>query len=257
MSLVRSSGPSQSAHAKIPPIFLGRSLDLLQLLWGQLRLRSGLTPACSFSKVLNYSPKSTVSGKLWGFNQYAYDYRSQLPSSSLVTQLMLSFDLTLSLLFVGRSPDLFPAQTKAARNCYESSSLLGLTCSVGLERGGVQQQQLWGVGTAPLQPRPMGSCCNPQGVAPDCESLGRARLLGLPGSCGQGLRLFTGWWQLLPLGLGPRWCFVPCLWYSHRLCSNSQEHNNLWGHSPQPRLVLPMARVKEGPLRACGVRGFQ
>ena len=125
------------------------------VLWGQLRLRSGLTPACTFFQSPQLPPKSTVSGKLWGFNQCAYDFRSQLPSSSLVTQPLLSFDLT-SLLFVGRSPDLFPAQTKGR----QSNSFLRLTCSVGLERGGSTAATAGGCGDCLLQPRPVGSCCS-------------------------------------------------------------------------------------------------
>jgi len=148
--------PQAPANLPTPKVlqFLGRFLDLLRQLWGQLRLRSGLTPACTFFQSPQLPAKSTVLGKLWGFNQCAYDCRSQLPSSSLVTQPLLSFDLT-SLLFVGRSPDLFPAQTKGRK----SSSLLGLTCAVGLERWGSTAATAGGCGDCLLLPRSVGSYC--------------------------------------------------------------------------------------------------
>ena len=60
-----------------------------------------------------------------------------------------------ALLFVGRSPDLFPAQTKGRK----SSSLLGLTCAVGLERWGSTAATAGGCGDCLLLPRSVGSYC--------------------------------------------------------------------------------------------------
>ena len=48
---------SQSAYSGSPPIFLGRSLDLLWMLSGQLRLWSGLTPAYSCFQSPQLPPK--------------------------------------------------------------------------------------------------------------------------------------------------------------------------------------------------------
>ena len=57
-----------SVYSGSPPTFLERSLDLLWVLYGQLRLRSGPTPTCSCSQSPQLPPKSTALGSLWGFN---------------------------------------------------------------------------------------------------------------------------------------------------------------------------------------------
>ena len=43
------------------PVLLGRSLDLLVVLWDQLRCRSGFTPACISFQNPQLPPKSVVS----------------------------------------------------------------------------------------------------------------------------------------------------------------------------------------------------
>ena len=54
---------SKTAYSSSPPIFLGRSLDLLMVLWGQLKRICGFTPACiSFQNPqLPQSPESQAN----------------------------------------------------------------------------------------------------------------------------------------------------------------------------------------------------
>ena len=49
------------AYPGSPPILLCRSLDLLLALWGQLRLWSGLTPACTCLQSPQLPPMSATS----------------------------------------------------------------------------------------------------------------------------------------------------------------------------------------------------
>lgn len=66
----------------------------------------------------------------------------------------------------------------------EWSCLLGLTCSVGLKRGRGSTE----CGSSALVTIVWGSgaCASPGKLAPGCGTLGRAKLLRLPGRCGQG-----------------------------------------------------------------------
>ena len=59
---------SQSSYSGIPPIFLGRSPDLLWALWGQLRLKPVHTPTCTCFQIPQLPPNATPSSQLWGFN---------------------------------------------------------------------------------------------------------------------------------------------------------------------------------------------
>ena len=54
---------SQSIYSESSLIFLGRSLGLLAL-WSQLRLGSGLTPACTCFQRRQLPPKSTAATKI-------------------------------------------------------------------------------------------------------------------------------------------------------------------------------------------------
>ena len=69
----------QSANLESPPVFLGSSLDLLWVLWSQLRLRSGLTAACSCFQSLQLVPKSTGSNSSWGFNLLYLWLQEEIP----------------------------------------------------------------------------------------------------------------------------------------------------------------------------------
>ena len=52
---------SQTAYSERPPVFLGRSLDLLWAVWVQHRLTSCLTPVCTFSQSPQLHLNSTIS----------------------------------------------------------------------------------------------------------------------------------------------------------------------------------------------------
>ena len=136
---------SQSAFSESPPIFLGKSLDLLLAVWGWLRFRSSLTPVYTCSPKPQLPLEFTVSGLLWAFNPLHLQLQEWFPLFSFARRapgVPLWFWPCLCL--QAALWCLFPAQTGGG----ESSSLLGLSCSVGLGRGQVGKTQLGCVGSA-------------------------------------------------------------------------------------------------------------
>ena len=67
---------SQSVYSENPPVFLGKSLDMLWALWGQLRFRSDFTPACICFQRPQLPPASSQFG---GFNLLLLQLHKQIP----------------------------------------------------------------------------------------------------------------------------------------------------------------------------------
>ena len=142
--VLRTVGASPSACPGSPPVFLGRSLDLLWMLCGQLRLRSGLTPACSCFQSPQLPPEvHRLRLNCWNLIHCTGYYRSEFPSPLLIQPLVLQFGFGLTSACVSPSSVYSPPRSEAEK----SSGLLGVTFSVGQEKQGYGSCSLcvWGV----------------------------------------------------------------------------------------------------------------
>lgn len=126
---------SQSAYLGSPPVFLGRSLDLLLTLWGQLKFGPGLILACTCIQIPQLPPKFTASNvgtllvcsdipqmqglpsQLWGFNLLLFQLHVKIPFlfghialGHIALVLDSHFPLYAALLH------LFPAQTGGGKS---------------------------------------------------------------------------------------------------------------------------------------------
>ena len=95
--VLHTLGASPPACSGSPPVFLGRSLDLLWMLCGQLRLRSGLTPACSCFQSPQLPPEvHRLRLNRWNLIHCTSYYRSEFPSPLLTQPLVLQFGFGLT-----------------------------------------------------------------------------------------------------------------------------------------------------------------
>ena len=142
---------SQSAYSGSPLVFLWRFLDLLWMSRGQLRLISGLTPACTCFQSPQLLPKSTVPGWLRGKFSVPLAAEAIYPFTQGVCDQLWFFTLPL---LIGLPPLSAPYPDKKG----ESDSLWGLICSFSLGRGkdtlDTNGMCIWCL----LQPKPVGSC---------------------------------------------------------------------------------------------------
>ena len=153
---------NQSVYPGSPPIFLGRSLDLLWALWGQLKLWSGLLQLVLASKVHNclQSQHPQIRGNTYCLFRYSTDAGFTKPIAGFTNPLLLQLHKRIPFLFFGHiapgaqlwfgptsSPVsalfLFPAQTRRG----ESSGWLRLTYS-GHGEWRIWQSQLGCIGSA-------------------------------------------------------------------------------------------------------------
>ena len=181
---------SQSAYSEISPIFLGRSLDLLWVVWGQARLWSGLTSVCTCSQ----NPHLPINSQ------------SQANSKDLIHYLRLQ--KWYPLLSAHTAPLLVcfgfdPASTCRPPSCVcslprqervEVAAYWGSLTELSWGEGEVWQTQLVCVGSICCSrifwevTTVWGRlCASPGELALGCWSLSRVKLLRLSGRCGQWL----------------------------------------------------------------------
>ena len=162
---------SQSAHSGSPLILPRSSLDLPWALWGQIRLGSGLTLACTCFQSPPLPLKSTVSNNWGNFiptRGICCGCTSKFPSS-LATQPLVCSILVLALpVFVGCPLACFPPRQREG----DRSSCFGLTCSVWPGRGRDAAVTVVMCGDSLQQQRPVGSCYRQRWVVHSHRGIG-------------------------------------------------------------------------------------
>ena len=220
---IHTVSTSQSTYPGSPPVFLGRSLDLLWALWGQLWLSPGLTPACACSQSPQLPPESTVSlitGTLSAAPAAAGMHSLPAPTQPLAP----CSGLGPASVGGPHSGACFPPRPEQAATVAAEQWLIRvhLLNRPGERKGveataGVFRECL-------LQLRPAGSCCSLRRAVRSPRRIGRRSGVPAKPSCAgsqeaerHNLGLFLACWQLQPLGLA--FCSLPqaltlgFLWY--------------------------------------------